>query len=100
MPERNCYLVRSNKALEYSSDKTSGTRGCSTPSKLRNEAGIERCPHIFHDYAPDDYEETRTEENDYASTIFTSTIEFTKTNHSTVPPMNRDTGSLPSGYQN
>ena len=55
MPERNCYLVRSNQALESSKDKTSGSRGCSknpnrfipnNNSENSNSFNVDRCPQI------------------------------------------------------
>ena len=62
-PENNCYLVRSNKALEYSSDKTSGIRGCSKNS--RNIINVDRCPEI------DGLKSVQPEPTDYTHTDYT-----------------------------
>jgi len=43
MPEKNCYLVKSNEALEYSSDKVSGSRGCTAVTPVTT---IDRCPEM------------------------------------------------------
>jgi len=54
LPEKNCYLVRTNRALEYSSDKISGSRGCCQGADCNGSSSMEpiwadACPDITSD---------------------------------------------------
>jgi hypothetical protein len=48
LPEKNCYLVRSNTGLEYSEDKVSGSRKCTEnlPNNFMEKSSDPQCPNI------------------------------------------------------